>query len=102
MDNPQSNDPYEDGPGTMEQPEKMDKDMDEGGPVATIPRSLLEGHEFKVGEEIMLQIVKLMPEEVLVRYSHVDEDKEGEGGEKAEMPDGMPSGGAGDNPGDMY
>lgn len=54
--------------GTM-RAEKPSKPKDEYGETALIPKRLLAGKEFKPGEEIVLEIVKLHGEEVEVRYA---------------------------------
>ena len=74
---------YEDAPdegGTTEK-SGMDKEHEEGGPTAVIPKSLLAGKEFKPGEEIMFTINSIHGDEVVISYSEEKGSKD-EGGEE--------------------
>ena len=61
-------------------PDKEAKDNPEGN-TAMLPKSILAGKDFKPGEEVVLKIVKLYPDQVEVAYSYGDE-----GGDKEEGP----------------
>lgn len=65
-------------PPTTEDGQNQEKphNEDEGGSTALIPKSLLAGKEFKVGEEVILKIVHMYEDEVEVEYA--PEKPEGE------------------------
>lgn len=73
---------YEDGPpaeqagnnGYMEQ-----KDPDDNGKTALIPKSVTGGKDFEPGDEIVLEVVEVMEDELMVRYGK----EKGKGEEKA-------------------
>lgn len=54
------------GPDTPKPAER--KDADEGE-TALLPKSILAGKEFKVGEEVVLKIVRMYEDEVEVEYA---------------------------------
>lgn len=59
-----------------------DKQEDEGGETAMIPKSLLRGKKFKPGEEVVLEIVHMYEDEVEVRYG---QEKKGEEPDRSQM-----------------
>lgn len=65
-------------PGEMEETaEDGKKDEESGGePTALIPKSLLGGKKFDVGEEVVMKVVHIYGDEVEIAYAT------GEGGEK--------------------
>lgn len=71
-DNPGDSEKANPGPDTPKPAER--KDADEGE-TALLPKSILAGKEFKVGEEVVLKIVRMYEDEVEVEYA------KGEGGE---------------------
>lgn len=65
---------------------------EEGGETAILPKSILAGKEFKVGEEVVLKITAIHGDEIQVEYAH-DEPGEGESEPTQEAPAGPPGGG---------
>lgn len=100
------NDMYDDSPepaqaedqGGAQTEEKPD---DEGGDgQAVLPRSILAGKDFKVGDEVVLEITGMDADRVTVKYAPPKEQeggKEEEAGESSgeEMSEGMGKGGGG-------
>lgn len=69
---------------------------------AILPKSILAGKEFKVGEEVVLKITAMHDDRISVQYAPAKENSEGEGddggmedADKAQMPSGMAGGGGG-------
>lgn len=67
---------------------------------AILPKSILAGKEFKVGDEVVLKITAMHDDRISVKYAPAKEEGAGEGddggmedGEKAQMPSGMAGGG---------
>lgn len=93
--------------GGEEATEAEDSPKEEGdgkgsddSPESTLPKSILAGKEFNVGDEVVLEITGMHDNEITVRYAQEKgEDKsrgEDEGGEgKASMPKGMDEGSSG-------
>jgi hypothetical protein len=85
---PGKEDLYDSG-GGEEKAEKYDEGKDDS-PAATLPKSILGGKKFNVGDEVVLKITHLGDEEVTVTYApeEKDESEKEEGGEKemAEAP----------------
>jgi len=73
---------YSDAPASSQAPGgEEEAKPDEGATETTIPKAMLMGKDFKVGEEIMLEITAFHGDEVSVRYASEkgsDEEK-GEG-----------------------
>lgn len=64
---------------------------DEGAIETTIPKSMLMGKDFKVGEEVVFEITAIHGDEVSIKYATEGEEKgEGEGGEGEEGSAGAP------------
>lgn len=83
-------------PAKREAPEGEEESSE---PVATIPKALLAGKEFKPGEEIIFEIVSIQDDSVVIKYaSPHKEEYEGEEGEGK----GMSEGGMGKGGGDEY
>jgi hypothetical protein len=59
---------------------------------AELPKAVLGGKDFKPGEEVMLQVVKVMEDSVLVKYSTKGEETE-EAPPEEEAPPSAPQGG---------
>lgn len=60
-----------------------DKGMEEskddtGSETALLPKSVLGGKEFKVGDEVVLKVTHIYSDEVAVEYAPEPEKKEGE------------------------
>lgn len=55
------------------------KEKDMGGETALIPKSLLAGKDFQVGEEVVLKIVHDHGDEVEVEYASEKPDEKGAG-----------------------
>lgn len=85
-----SGDYFDDGntAGPAEEKEEHAK-----GETAIVPKSLMAGKDFKVGEEIVFKITAIHENDFEVEYSYGD-DKEHEGGkeEPAMEPAGAPAG----------
>lgn len=77
------------------QPDKGASDETE----AVLPKSILAGKEFNVGDEVVLKITAMRDDQISVKYAPAkpDEDK-GEEGDKmeAEVPEAMAGGGGGE------
>lgn len=65
-------------------PEEPAEDVSEETPpeaaesTAELPRSVLGGQQFKPGDEVVLQVVKVMEDSVLVKYGSAEEDETAE------------------------
>ncbi len=80
-------------PAQQEAPKGEEEESSE--PVATIPKALLAGKEFKPGEEIVFEIVSIQDDSVVIKYAS-EHGKEGEGyeeGERGGMAEGTMGGG---------
>lgn len=73
---------YSDGPAKAEEASGGDEEAkaDDGANETTIPKSMLMGKDFKVGEEVMFQITAIHGEEVRIKYA----TEKGESEEKGE------------------
>lgn len=72
---------------------------DEGGDSALLPKSLMAGKDFKPGDEIVLEVVKVYGDEFEVRYAQEKKPKS----EKPAMDESMDSMNAmASNPGPGY
>lgn len=65
-------------------PESEAKRSESEGVTAVLPKTILAGKEFKVGEEVVLKIVADHGDQIEVAYSYGDEG--GKGGEGEEAP----------------
>lgn len=63
------------------------KDEESAGASALLPKSLLAGKDFKVGDEVVLKIVHEYEDEVEVEYSHDEPDKKSENDEPTSSDD---------------
>jgi hypothetical protein len=70
---------FNDGP----QSEPQDKQKEGTEETGLLPKSLMAGKNFKVGEEIVLKITAIHEKDFEVEYSH-DESKEEKGGESGD------------------
>lgn len=61
-------------------------ETEETHPTALIPKTLLAGKEFKVGEEVVFKIVHMYEDEVEIEYAYDDEDNEESDSEEEKMP----------------
>ncbi len=92
---------YDDAPMADEKP-MGGEDKEKGGETtALLPKSILAGKKFDVGDEVILKIVAMHDEEIEVEYSYEEPHKEGmdhsdKGEEMASMKEGS------DNPGGLY
>lgn len=72
------------------EPKAPEAEEESSEPVATIPKALLAGKEFKPGEEIIFEIVSIQDDSVVIKYaSPHSEEYEGEEGEGKGMGEGM-------------
>ncbi len=61
------------------------------GETALLPKSILMGKDFKVGEEVMLKIVAMHDDEIQVQYAtEKGKDEEAGEGESAQAPAAVP------------
>lgn len=69
---------YSDTPGEESPSPAPEKDNEsEEGETALLPKSILAGKKFEVGEEVIFKIVHEYDDEIEVEYAH-DESKENE------------------------
>lgn len=69
-----------------ERSERSDTGM---GETTLVPKSMFEGKELKPGDEFYFTVVRVLENEVEVSYKHDEsKEKEGEGDEGAETPEG--------------
>ena len=69
--------PEPDGPDeSMPPPKEEDMDKSEGK-TALLPKSVLGGKEFKVGEEVVLKVTHIYEDEVAVEYASEKPAEEG-------------------------
>lgn len=91
-----SEDMYSDS-APMEKGQEGDEKEYSDEPTAVIPKALLAGKKFNVGDEVIMKIKGFQGDEVVIAYSYGDEkegDKEEGGGEdKPPMPPPPPQGG---------
>lgn len=88
-----SEDYYDDGPAAKEGQESASQEAEEhkGDETALLPKSILMGKEFKPGEEVVLEIVRMLDDQVEVKYASEKGEGEESGEkypEKATMPGG--------------
>ena len=85
---------YSDAAPTMEKEGGDEEQHEEGGTTAVIPKAILAGKKFNVGDEVVLRIDAFQGDEVVVSYA---QEKPGEGEEAPpERPPPPPPGGGGD------
>lgn len=77
---------YTDGPERSAAPEK--KEEGESGQTALLPKSILMGKDFKVGDEVVLKITGMHDDELSVTYA--PEKKEEPSAPSAAEPDADP------------
>lgn len=83
---------YEDaGPSAEAAAPKEDAASDSN--VATLPKAVLGGKEFKPGEEVVLKVVKVMEDSVLVQYASESGETEEPPTEAAQPQQAPPPGG---------
>src|SRR5215813_14044884 len=82
---PAGGDSMTDGPMDTEAP-KEDRGDDYEGATGILPKSLMAGKDFKVGEEIVLQITRIGEKDFEVKYAS-EEGGEDKGEEYEEKPD---------------
>lgn len=74
---------YSDAPASAEAAKPEEGKTDEGAMETTIPKAMLMGKDFKVGEEVVFEITAMHGDEVSIKYATEkgsDEEKgEGEG-----------------------
>ena len=92
---------YSDGADMGDETKTPDKsdEMQDDATEAVLPKSILAGKEFNVGDEVVLKITAMHDDQISVKYSTDkgdDESKGGKSGDKAAMPAGMGGGGDSD------
>lgn len=65
-------------PDQAEAPAKPEQESASDSGVATLPKSVLGGKEFKPGEEVVLKIVQVNEDSVLVQYASDEGEQEKE------------------------
>lgn len=79
------------------EPKAPEGEEESSEPVATIPKALLAGKEFKPGEEVIFEIVSIQDDSVVIKYaSPHSEEYEDKEGERGGMGEGMMGKGGGD------
>lgn len=90
-----SDDYFSDSPaGEQDKPEEKDDKDEYSGTTAVLPKEILAGKEFKPGEEVVLEIVRINDDSVEVKYASDKGEKE-EGGEPPEPGEEAQGGGYG-------
>lgn len=85
---------YSDGPGGESKEKPHDEAQESDYPVASLPKSILGGKDFKVGDEIVLKITGMAEEDFQVRYAPPKEKEAGkESAGEMEAPAAMGGGG---------
>ena len=79
--NATQSDYYGDAPDTETTQAKPGSEHEQGQPTAVLPKSILAGKEFQVGESVVLKIVAIHDDEIVVEYDYGDDEteKRGEG-----------------------
>lgn len=97
----QDDDLYSDGADTAgtgdesKSPEKADDQQDDATE-AVLPKGLMAGKMFNIGDEIVLTITGIHDDQFSVKYSTAkgdDQSKDDKSGDKADMPPAMGGGG---------
>ena len=88
---------FDDGPKGEPQ-DKQKEGMEQTG---LLPKSLMAGKDFKVGEEITLKITAIHEKDFEVEYAHEEGGEKEEGGESSKEMAGMEGGGTGGGGGGM-
>lgn len=88
---------YADNPGPEETPAPAkesahaeQEQTTEEKPTALLPKSILAGQKFEVGDEVVLRITRMMDDQIEVEYSYGDEKKGDEETPPKEEPMGDP------------
>lgn len=83
---------YSDAPAKAEEASGGEEEAkpDEGAIETTIPKSMLMGKDFKVGEEVVFEITAIHGDEVSIKYATEGEEKGEEKGEGEEAQAGAP------------
>ena len=76
----------------MDKPAAKKDEMseDEGGDSALLPKSLMAGKDFKPGDEIMLEVVKVYGDEFEVKYAKEKKEPKSGMDESMDSMDAMP------------
>ncbi len=91
-----SGDYFDDG-NTAAPAEKTEAGGKEDHPTGILPKELMAGKDFKVGEEIVLKITAIHENDFEVEYAYGDEKEEKGGKEEySEAPENPPGGGGGE------
>lgn len=93
----QDDDLYSDGARGADESKSPDKsdEMQDDATEAVLPKSILAGKEFNVGDEVVLKVTAIHDDQISVKYSTAKGDDEKDSGmkhDKAGMPDGMGGG----------
>lgn len=76
-------------PNTREEPAK---ETDAEGKTALLPKSFFAGRDMKPGQHCDIEIVRVHPEEVEVKYVEMSDEKEEKGEGEGEAPPQAPPG----------
>ena len=95
MDGGGADDLYSDGPAKESAEDKAPDDDKGENPddtvEAVLPKSILAGKEFNVGDEVVLKITAMHDDQISVAYAPAKGGKDESGGEEAgEMPEAKP------------
>ena len=84
---------YSDAPASSQAPGgEEEAKPDEGASETTIPKAMLMGKDFKVGEEVMFQITAIHGDEVSIKYATEKGEGKEEGSEEGAPPPEAPKG----------
>lgn len=85
---------YDDAPPAKEK--GASESNEDGQKTYVLPKAVLEGKEFDVGDELVLRIVSMQDDQIEVTYAPAKDQEKGEGKEEmAEAPAGGGEGGQG-------
>lgn len=77
--------------GDADEQDESGKDKGSGGASATLPKSLLMGKSFEVGDEVVLKITAVHDDQVVVKYASDEPAAEEKPEEAAETPPETPA-----------
>lgn len=90
-------DPSNKGGDDDSKPADKDPDQQDDATEAVLPKAILAGKEFNVGDEVVLTVTGIHDDQISVKYATSKADESGgDKGEKADMPPAMAGGGDSD------
>lgn len=89
-------DMYSDAPeGAASAEPKEEQKPDEGGETTLVPKTMLAGKHFDIGEEVVFKIVGMHDDQVEIAYATGEGEGEKGEGEQAAAPEPQPTGAGG-------